>query len=230
VSGFFYAILWLLFNLFSRVFLRFRTVGTEHIPRKGGVLFAANHASYVDIPLLGCGIPRRVTFMGRANLFPHRFYNWAFRSLGWIPLKTNRIDRKAFGEAIAYLKAGKPVVIFPEGTRSQDGHLNEGKPGIGVIVAETQCSVIPAYISGSYQVLPMGSVRLRLHPIAIHFGEPLVFSSPVSERSREFYDYVSSTVMTRIAELGRVPYPYKQESPKSASQPSNAEDEAGKFC
>ena len=140
------------FNLFSRVFLRYQDhTGQEHIPRKGGVLFAANHASYSDIPLLGCGIPRRVAYLGRATLFPNRFFNWALRSLGWIPLKTDRIDRKAFGEAISLIKAGKPVVIFPEGTRSQDGHLKKGKPGIGVIVAETQCQVIPAYISGSHE-------------------------------------------------------------------------------
>jgi 1-acyl-sn-glycerol-3-phosphate acyltransferase len=230
VSGLFYAILWLFFKVFGRVFLRYRTIGQEHIPRKGGVLFAANHASYSDIPLLGCGIPRRVTFLGRASLFPNRFFYWALRSLGWIPLKTDRIDRKAFGEAISCLKAGKPVVIFPEGTRSQDGHLKKGKPGIGVIVAETQCPVIPAFITGSRNVLPMGSARLRLHPVTIHFGEPIVFSSSPGERPREFYEYVSTTVMTRIAELGQVPYPYQQESLKSGSQPSNAEDEAGNFC
>ena len=171
-----------------------------------------------------------MTFLGRATLFPNRFFNWALRSLGWIPLKTDRIDRKAFGEAISLLKAGKPVVIFPEGTRSQDGHLKKGKPGIGVIVAETQCLVIPAYVCDSHKALPMGATRRRMHPVTIHFGEPLEFSSSSDERPREFYDYVSTTVMTRIAELGQVPYPYKPESFKSASQPSNAEDEAGNFC
>ena len=230
MSGLFYGILWVLFYVFSRVFLRYRTIGKEHIPRKGGVLFAANHASYTDIPLLGCGIPRRVAFLGRATLFPNRFFNWALRFLGWIPLKTDRIDRKAFGEAISLIKAGRPVVIFPEGTRSQDGHLKKGKPGIGVIVAETHCQVIPAYISGSYKVLPMGSTRLRLHPVTIHFGEPMDFSSSSHERPREFYEYVSSTVMTRIAELGQVPYPYRQKQIKSPSQSSNAEDEAGNYC
>ena len=230
MSGLFYAILWLFFNGFGRLFLRYRTIGKEHIPRTGGVLFAANHASYSDIPLLGCGIPRRVAFLGRATLFPNRFFNWALRCLGWIPLKTDRIDRKAFGEAISLIKEGKPVVIFPEGTRSQDGHLKKGKPGIGVIVAETQCPVIPAYISGSRQVLPMGSSRLRFHPVTIHFGEPMDFSSSPGERPRAYYEDVSTAVMTRIAELGQVPYPYKQESTNSGSQPSNAEDEAGNFC
>ena len=233
MSGLFYAILWLFFNFFGRVFLQYRTIGKEHIPRKGGVLFAANHSSYSDIPLLGCGIPRRVAYMGRATLFPNRFFNWALRSLGWIPLKTDRIDRKAFGEAISLIKEGKPVVIFPEGTRSPDGQLRKGKPGIGVLVAETQCQVIPAYISGTRQVLPMGSSRLRFHPVTIHFGEPMVFSFSPGERPREFYDFVSNAVMTRIAELGQVPYPYKQDKPESlnsTSQPSNAEDEAGNLC
>ena len=229
MSGLFYAILWLFFNVFSRVFLRYRTIGREHIPRRGGVIFAANHASYADIPLLGCGIPRRVAYLGRATLFPNRFFNWALRSLGWIPLKTDRIDRKAFGEAITLIKAGKPVVIFPEGTRSLDGHLQQGKPGIGVIVAETQCQVIPAYISGSHKVLPMGANWLRFYPVTIHFGEPLNFSSSPSARPREFYEYVSAVVMTRIAELGQVPYPYKQESLQSASPLSNAEDDVGNF-
>ena len=230
MSGLIYAILWVLCNILSRVFFRYRTTGKEHIPRKGGVLFAVNHASYADIPLLGCGIPRRVTFLGRANLFPNRFLNWILRSVGWIPLKTDRLDRKAFGEAITCLKAGKPVVIFPEGTRTPNGHLQEGKPGLGVIVAETQCPVIPTYISGTYQVLPMGANWLRLYPVAVHFGEPMKFSPSSWPRPREFYSFVSSSVMTRIAELGQVPAPHRQDSLNSNSRSSNAEDEAGKLC
>lgn len=230
MSGLSYAILWVLSNVVARIFLRFRTTGKEHIPRDGGVVFAANHASYLDIPLLGGGIPRRVRFLGRATLFPNRFVNWSLRAIGWIPLKTDRIDRKAFGEAISLVKAGKPVVIFPEGTRTRDGNLNMGKPGIGVIVAETQCPVIPTYISGTHQVLPIGSAWVRLHPVTIHFGAPMNFSYSSCERPREFYDFVSSTVMSKIAELGQVPSPEQQESLISASQPSNAEDEAGKLC
>ena len=230
MTGLLYGIIWVLCNILSRLLLRYRTTGKEHIPRHGGVLFAANHASYVDIPLLGCGIPRRVTFLGRSNLFPNPFVNWMLRALGWIPLRTDRLDRKAFGEAISCLKAGKPVVIFPEGTRTQEGHLHPGKPGIGVIVAETQCPVVPAYISGTFEVLPMGSWWLRLHPVTVHFGEPLVFSPSTGERPRDFYRYVSSTVMTRIAELGQVRAPHPYESNLSGSHSSNAEDEAGKVC
>ena len=205
MSGLAYGLLWVFCNVLSRLFLRYRTTGSKWIPKNKGVIFAANHASYLDIPLLGCGISRRVSFLGRANLFPHPFFKWLLRWLGWIPLKTDRLDRKAFGDAVSRLKAGKPVVIFPEGTRTPDGCLQTGKPGIGVLVAETNCSVVPAYISGSYEVLPMGSMWLRYHPVTVRFGKPIEFSPMSDTPSKEFYQHVSSTVMTHIAELGQVP-------------------------
>ena len=136
MSGLIYACIWASFNIIGRVFFRYRAYGTQHIPKQGGVLFAANHASYVDIPFLGCGIPRRVAFLGRANLFSPPLLNWMFRKIAWIPLKTTRLDRQALKDTVARLKAGKSVVIFPEGTRTPHGGPHAGKPGIGVILAE----------------------------------------------------------------------------------------------
>ena len=217
MSGLVYGFIWVLCNVFSRLFLRYRTIGTEFIAKKEGILIAANHASYSDIPLLGCSIPRRVSFLGRANLFPNPFLNWSLRWLGWIPLRTDRLDRRAFGEAIARLKAGKPVVIFPEGTRTPNGRLQPGKPGIGLLVAEAGCSVVPTYISGTYEVLPIGSTCLRYHPVTVHFGQPMKFEPWPEEQSKAFYQYVSSTVMARIAELGQVPLPEGQRNPTSST-------------
>jgi 1-acyl-sn-glycerol-3-phosphate acyltransferase len=173
----------------------------------GGVIVAANHASYLDIPLLGCAIPRRGFFLGRATLFPNRYLRWAFQKLGWIPLKTNRLDRKAFGQALSHLQAGEPVVIFPEGTRTEDGALQIGKPGLGYLVAESQCQVIPAYISGTFKVLPIRSQWPRLFPIQVTFGKPLNFRRDEGDSSKAFYEKVSVAVMNHIAQLGGVPSP-----------------------
>ncbi len=127
------------------------------------------------------------------------------RSLGWIPLRPERWDRRAFQCAVDLLKAGKAVVIFPEGTRTPDGSLQPGKPGIGMIVAEAQCPVIPVYIDGTYQVLPMGASWLRLHPVTVRFGKPLDFRRDVEKyQGKELYKHISQTVMDRIAELSRV--------------------------
>jgi len=220
VSGLLYAVLWVLCNVVSRMALRYRTTGRQSIPSKGGILFAANHASYLDIPLLGCGIPRRVSFIGRANLFPHWILKWVLRSLGWIPLRMSRLDRRAFETAIAQIKAGKPVVIFPEGTRTPDGALQPGKLGMGIIVAETECPVIPVYISGTYEVLPSGARWVRCRPVSVHFGTPIVFDRGSYRNQKEFCYHVCSTVMSRIAELGQVdPPPDCQGKTASGSLP-----------
>lgn len=227
MSGVVYGGLWVLFNLLARVFFRYRTTGTGGIPRRGGVIFAANHASYLDIPLLGCGIPRRVSFLGRANLFPNKAVGLICRWLGWIPLKPGRIDRQALGEAIARLKAGKPVVIFPEGTRTTNGQLQAGKPGIGMLVAEAQCPVIPVYIAGTYQVLPIGATWPRYHAVSVHFGAPLTFPPPTKDQAREFYQKVSSTVMQEIAALARHHARERAGRCAAMSRSSHAEDRAG---
>ncbi len=186
----------------SAVFLRYRTRGVERVPASGGVLLAVNHASYTDIPLLGCGVRRRLFYLGRANLFPHPLANRFLRSLGWIPLKHDRWDRQAFRDAVALLKAGKTVVIFPEGTRTPTGALQPGKPGIGLLVAAAQCPVVPVYLSGTYEVLPIGATRLRLHPVEVLFGEPMDFREDCRHyKGKELYQRISRAVMGRIAEL-----------------------------
>jgi len=202
VSTVVYGILWILARVVSRVVLSYRTRGVENVPATGGVLLAANHASYADIPLLGCGVRRRLFYLGRANLFPWPLAGRILRSLGWIPLRTERWDRKAFGSAVELLKAGKAVVIFPEGTRTLDGALQPGKPGIGRLVAQAQCSVVPVYLRGTFQVLPTGASWLRRHPVEVSFGESMDFREECRHyQGKELYERISQTVMARIAEL-----------------------------
>ena len=208
MSGVIYWGLWLLFRLLGGLFFRFRTEGEQLFPKTGGVIVAANHASFFDIPLLGCAIRRRVVFLGRANLFPNRFLSWILQSLGWIPLKTNRLDRKAFGVALDHLKAGKPVVIFPEGTRTEDGQLHPGRPGIGYLVEESQCQVIPAYISGTFKVLPMKAKWPRLFPVTVAFGKSICFPRSDATNKKHHYEMIGQTVMEHIAQVGGVSSPH----------------------
>ncbi len=208
MSGVVYAFLWVLFRVLGWLLFRYRVIGVEHIPKHGGILVAANHASYLDIPILGCGIPRRVAFLGRQDLFPIPGVRWACQWLGWIPIRLTRLDRQGFGKAIGLIKQGKAVVIYPEGTRTFDGTLGPGRPGIGVIVAETGCPVVPAYIAGTYDALPPGAKWIRLRPITVTYGEPVNFTADAQRYAgKDFYHHVSQAVMARIAELGHVAPP-----------------------
>ncbi|MGH7221100.1 MAG: lysophospholipid acyltransferase family protein, partial [Nitrospiraceae bacterium] len=133
--------------------------------------------------------------------------------LGWIPLRLGRLDRDAFGKAVTLIKEGKVVVIFPEGSRSLDGRLQFPKPGIGVIVAQTGCPVVPAYLKGTYDVLPSGAMWPRFRPVSVLYGESLTFPQRGEDgEAKQFYQEVSRTVMDRIASLGAVESPIQRSS------------------
>ena len=207
MSNVVYGILWLLANAVGRLLFGYRVEGRTHIPARGGVLIAANHASYVDIPFVGASVRRRMWFLGRQDLF-FPALRPVLQWLGWIPIRQDRLDREGFERAVRLIQDGRIVVIYPEGTRTQDGALKRGKPGIGVIVAETGCAVIPAHLSGTREVLPPGAKWMSLHPVRVRFGAPIDFAEAAQRSSgKEFYQYVSRTVMSRIAELGRVAPP-----------------------
>ena len=198
-----YWTVWIIVRVFARVLFRLRVSGQDHIPKTGGVLIAANHASYLDIPILGCALPRQASFIGRMDLFSG-LVGSILRYLGWIPIRRERVDRKAFDEAIRRLKAGQIVVIYPEGSRSQDGGLQPGKPGVVMMAAAAGCPVVPALLEGTYDVLPPGAKWIRLRPIRVAFGQPMDFSEleMQSEETKKFmYQQMSQDIMDRIVEL-----------------------------
>ena len=210
-----YGILWILARAIGKIWFRYQVLG--QIPGTGGLLVAANHASYLDIPLLGCGMKRRAWYLGRSDLFPVPVLNGVLRSLGWIPVRMGRLDREAFGKAISLIRAGEVVVIFPEGGRSRDGHLRPPKAGIGVIVSQTGCPVVPAYLKGTFDVLPTGARWPRRRQVTVRFGAPIVFATGERKEKAEtkrFYEEVSRTVIEQIAALGEVPPPAGKDNGK----------------
>ncbi|HSA85108.1 MAG TPA: lysophospholipid acyltransferase family protein [Nitrospira sp.] len=225
MSGIVYGILWVLARIVSWVCFRYRVEGK--VPRSGGVLIAANHASYLDIPLLGCGMNRRAWYLGRNDLFPIPVLNGILQALGWIPVRLGRLDREAFGKAIHLIRSGKVVVIFPEGGRSLDGHLRQPKAGIGVIVSQTGCPVVPAYLKGTFDVLPPGACRPRWHQVTVRFGDPIQFETATQKEraeTKQFYQEVSRTVIEHIAALGQVPLPKRREDQASETPNRPAAD------
>ncbi len=199
-----YWTVWIIVRGFARLLFHLQVSGQDHIPRTGGVLIAANHASYLDIPILGCALPRRASFIGRMDLFAG-IVGSVLRYLGWIPIRRGQVDRKAFDEAVRRLKAGQVVVIYPEGTRTEDGQLQPGKPGIGMMAATAGCPVLPALLEGTYDALPPGAHWIRLRPIRVAFGEPIDFSAALESESEDkmksVYQQFSQEIMDRIAAL-----------------------------
>lgn len=196
--------------LLAKIIFRLRIVGHSNIPNEGRVIIAANHASYLDPPLVGCSIVRRVNFMAMAELFRNPFCRAMYRVLGGFPVKRREADAGAIRHAVRLLKDGKVVMIFPEGTRSYDGRLQEPRGGVGMIVALSRAKVVPAFIKGTEKALPRDSWRLKAIPVTIYFGRPLDFADELkglddkkvlSDKRKMLYNIINMKIMDEIAKL-----------------------------
>jgi 1-acyl-sn-glycerol-3-phosphate acyltransferase len=182
---------------------RMRIEGWRNIPRTGGAVLAANHCSYLDPPVMCSCSPRRIVhFMARDTLFSSRFAKWYFDHVRVIPLDRTRGDLGALRKAIAMLKEGKVIGLFPEGTRSPDGRMRDAKGGIGFLIAKGDVPVVPIHITGTFQAFPKGSGKFRPSRIAARVGRPI---TPEEIRAampaKGDYEAVGALVMRRIREL-----------------------------
>jgi len=197
-----YTIAYLFVAVVARLFFRIRIIGRENIPREGGVIVAANHSSYLDIPLLGYSIGRRADYMGKKELFNIPILSTIFRRLGGFPVDRNRFDRTALREAIRRLESGRVLVIYPEGRRSMDGKLQPGKPGIGIIVKMSGKKVVPAAIQGTEKAMPPGKWMIRPAQVTIRFGRPLDFGDLVKRgNEKEGIEEITRIIMKNIGGL-----------------------------
>lgn len=186
---------------------RMRIEGVRNIPAQGGAVLVANHCSYLDPPVMCSCSPRRIVhFMARDTLFSSRFARWYFKGVRVIPLDRTRGDLGALRKAIATLKEGRVIGLFPEGTRSPDGQMREAKGGIGFLIAKGDVPVVPLYISGTFQAFPKGSSQFRPSRIRVRVGSPIT-PEEIRAAMPEKGDYaaVGALVMRRIRELADAP-------------------------
>lgn len=191
---------WICLRLKNKI----RFYGLQNVPKTGGVIIASNHASYIDPPAVGaCTYRTRMThFMARDTLFKKGFMNWFLHKVGVIPLDRDKGDVKAMKTAIALLKAGASVALFPEGTRSVDGTLQPPKPGIGFLVAKGNAPVVPVYVHGSYEAWSKNSDGWKPNPVSVIFGK-LITQQEIRGlgEGREAYPLIGELIMKRIAAL-----------------------------
>ena len=161
------------FRLCGTLLFDLKVQGIRNIPLTGGVLIVANHQSYLDPPLIGSQIPRATSYLGKSELFDSPFRNWLYRRMGAFPVRQGEGDISAVREAINRLKEGKALVLFPEGSRSEDGELQPVQPGVGLIARRAGVPVVPCVIDGSFAALPRRAKALKTRPVRVRFGEPM---------------------------------------------------------
>lgn len=146
--------------------------GREHIPSSGGFIFASNHASYFDPPILAVASTRQMTYLAKIELFANPIFARAIRALGAHPVERGKGDREAFETAIALLHAGHGLVVFPEGTRTLTGKLGKIHAGAAMMALKARVPLVPAYIAGSFAAWPKRG-RIRRAPVRVRIGAAL---------------------------------------------------------
>ena len=141
-----------------RVIFRVRSEGTDNVPRKGPVILASNHQSFIDSVFLPLVVRRRVTFVAKAEYFESRKTAWFFRAVGMIPLKRGGgpASARALAAAREVLESGGVLGIYPEGTRSPDGRLYKGHTGVARLSMQCGAPVVPVAQFGTARCSPSG--------------------------------------------------------------------------
>ena len=202
-----------------RLFADWKVNGVENVPPMGPLIIIANHQSNFDPPLISASLPRRVYFLAKSGLFIGHVVTWFLNSYGAFPVNREGADVRAYRWVLSQLRAGKPVVLFPEGTRSRDG-MTKAKPGIAQIALQSQASILPVGIVGTHRLGTWMRVFNPTGKITVNIGQ--VFSVPPIEGrpNKELLDSISDMIMQRVAmqlpeEIRGV---YRDNSTKRAAQ------------
>jgi len=188
---------------------RGEVVGTENLPRTGPFLIAANHASHLDPPLVGCQIARQMRFFARKTLWSNAVASWWLNRTECIPVDRDSGDVGAIKRVLQALREDRGVVLFPEGTRSPDGQLQKPKAGVGLMACKTGAPVVPCRVYGSYEAFGKGASIPRFGtPVTVVFGAPIPateYDDPAAGKER--YQVASQRIFTRIAALPQPTFP-----------------------
>jgi 1-acyl-sn-glycerol-3-phosphate acyltransferase len=190
----------------SRLLWGTRIQGVEHLPRSGPFILVANHCSNLDPLMMGWAsghqIGRVVHFMAKIEMRSWPVIGWLATQSGVYFVRRGERDRAAQQFSLDALADGRPIAMFPEGTRSRTGHLREGKPGAALIAMRSGAPIVPAGVSGTHRIFPGRSRWPRPTRVRIRIGESFTLPHQPSGRlDREALAAGTERIMSAIEQL-----------------------------
>uniref|UniRef100_A0A7C2NWP6 1-acyl-sn-glycerol-3-phosphate acyltransferase n=1 Tax=Schlesneria paludicola TaxID=360056 RepID=A0A7C2NWP6_9PLAN len=182
--------------------LGYRARGLEHLP-DGGALLLINHQSFLDPLLVGLPLKRPVSYLARDNLFRVPVVGHILRNTYVMPINREAASTASLREAIRRIEHGFYVGLFPEGTRTRDGHVGELKPGFLALLRRTDAPVIPVGIAGAFEAFPKGTPFPLPGRIRVVFGEPSdreQLAAYGKEREADLLQQVRQRIVACVAE------------------------------
>lgn len=193
-------VLYIIAIIIKPFFLRLQIEGEENVPGAGGCVIACNHTLGADYVVLGYASPRQLYYMAKAEIFAfHPLLARLIASAGAFPVQRGKGDTQAIEQAVAIVRGGKIVGMFPEGTRSRSGVLRRGKPGAARIALGARAPVVPAAVIDGDTIL-RDLFKLQRRPlVTVRFGAPIAVAG--DSENMEDVEQLTTAVMLAIAEL-----------------------------
>ncbi len=181
-------------RIYSRLVWNVKVSGTENVPRNGPLIVACNHVSLLDPPVMGCFVPRQVSYMAKKELFDIPILGPLLCGLGAYPVDRAGSAAAAIKRSVAVLRAGGCVGIFPEGGRNLEGD-KEVRGGVALLASLAQAPVVPAAIVGTNQKKKRGKIKVA-------FGPPIALPAD-RKATRDELAKFTDTVMNAVYALAR---------------------------
>lgn len=176
------------------------------LSRKKPYIFVANHQSLADI-LAILHFDHPFKFVAKRELFLIPFFGWGLWMAGYIPLTRgdHNSGRKVLEQAACYLKRGVSVLLFPEGTRSPNGEIQNFKVGAFKLSNDFQVPIVPIVINGTHNLLPKGSRFFgnKRADVTVHIGKPRLCTSSNGSHTTQFIDDVRNEMVGKLAQMRR---------------------------
>jgi 1-acyl-sn-glycerol-3-phosphate acyltransferase len=203
-------------RLWSVLLLRASLLRVE-VRHEGGIdpgasyIFLANHQSLFDIPALLATVPNQVRMMAKRSLFRIPIFGWALAAGGFIPIDRGdrSTARQSFSSAIAHIRGGTSILLFPEGTRSLSDTLLPFQRGGFLLALKSGLPIVPVGIRGTRAVQRKGVWTIRPGTVVVTYGAPIDCASYGVRRKGELIH----EVRRRVAEMAGLALPVEEESP-----------------
>ena len=193
-----------------------RVVGEENLHQPGAAVFASNHLSYMDTPALFGTLPFQFRILANHYLFRYPFVGWHLTRSGQVPIDQRSMRSQVAGlmRGVATLKSGMPLLIFPDGSRSSDGHIRQFMAGAAFMAIKAQVPLVPLALVGTYELLPMHTYHLAPRPLLLIACEPIITTGMTTRDA----DALTKRLLTTIADAYYAHSPMERPTVPPASE------------
>ena len=180
----------------SRLIVR----GGENLRKYPVAVYASNHTSYMDTPVVFATLPFQFRILAKKELWSMPFIGWHLNRSGQIPIDSDnpRATLSSLGAASKALRSGMPLFVFPEGSRTPDGHMQEFLAGAAYLAIRAQVPLIPIALSGVYDLLPMHTRHFYPGNLTLAVGEPILTEGMTVRETDELTQRLRSAIDNMI--------------------------------